>query len=73
MQAMVATRWGEPEELRLVELPDPQPGRGEVAIDVRAIGCNFFDILMVQGKYQLKPALPFAPGGEIAEIGRAHV
>jgi NADPH2:quinone reductase len=71
MQAMVATDWGEPRDLQLMELPDPQPGAGEVAIDVRAIGCNFFDILMVQGKYQLKPPRPFSPGAEIAGVVRA--
>jgi NADPH2:quinone reductase len=42
-----------------------------VAIDVRACACNFFDILMVQGKYQVRPPLPFAPGGEVAGIVRA--
>jgi len=71
MRAMVATRWGEPSDLQLQELPDPEPRSGEVAIDVRAIGCNFFDILMVQGKYQLRPPLPFSPGGEIAGVVRA--
>jgi len=71
MQAMVAQAWGEPRDLRLVELPDPVPGPGEVAIDVRAIGCNFFDILIVQGKYQVRPPLPFSPGGEIAGVVRA--
>jgi NADPH2:quinone reductase len=38
---------------------------------VRAIGCNFADILMTQGKYQLKPPLPFAPGSEVAGVVRA--
>src|SRR6266702_95721 len=71
MQAMVATQWGEPKDMQLTELPDPEPGPGEVAIDVRASGCNFFDILMVQGKYQLRPPLPFSPGGEIAGVVRA--
>ena len=71
MRAMVATHWGEPREMQLMELPDPEPGPGQVAIDVRAIGCNFFDILMVQGKYQERPPLPFAPGGEIAGVVRA--
>jgi NADPH2:quinone reductase len=47
------------------------PGRGEVAIEVKAIGCNFFDILIAQGKYQVRPPLPFSPGGEVAGIVRA--
>lgn len=68
MRAIVMRQWGEPRDLELQELPDPQPGPGQVAIEVRAIGCNFFDTLMVQGKYQVKPPLPFSPGGEIAGI-----
>src|SRR5437762_3823414 len=71
MRAMVASDWGEPRDMRLMELPDPQPAPGQVAIDVRAVGCNFFDILMVQGKYQVKPPLPFSPGAEIAGVVRA--
>jgi NADPH2:quinone reductase len=71
MRAMVATHWGEPKDMQLMDLPDPAPGSGEVAIDVRAIGCNFFDILMVQGKYQVRPPLPFSPGGEVAGVVRA--
>lgn len=70
MHAMIADEWGEPSDLRLVELPDPAPQEGEVSIDVRAIGCNFADILMVQGKYQVKPPFPFSPGGEIAGVVR---
>jgi len=68
---MVMTQWGEPEDLILQDLPDPQPGPEQVLIDVRAIGCNFFDTLMVQGKYQVKPPLPFSPGGEIAGTVRS--
>ena len=71
MRAMVATQWGEPSDLQLMELPDPEPGPRQVAIDVRASACNFFDILMVQGKYQVRPPLPFAPGGEVAGVVRA--
>ena len=62
MRAMVATQWGEPSDLQLTELPDPQPGPRQVAIDVRASACNFFDILMVQGKYQVRPPLPVLAG-----------
>jgi NADPH2:quinone reductase len=68
---MVVHAHGEPEGLRYAELSDPAPGPGEVLIEVRAIGCNFFDILMIQGRYQVKPPLPFVPGGEIAGVIRA--
>ena len=71
MRAMMASQWGEPADLELMEVPDPEPGPRQVAIDVRASACNFFDILMVQGKYQVRPPLPFAPGGEVAGIVRA--
>jgi NADPH2:quinone reductase len=43
--------------VQLTDLPDPVPGRGEVAIEIRALGCNFFDILMIQGRYQVRPPL----------------
>jgi NADPH2:quinone reductase len=71
MKAMVATRWGEPKELEYLDVADPQPGPGQVLIETRAIGCNFPDILMVQGKYQVKPPHPFSPGHEIGGVVRA--
>ncbi len=71
MKAIVATRWGEPSELEYADVPDPAPEPGQVVIDTRAIGCNFPDILMVQGKYQVKPPLPFSPGHEISGVVRA--
>ncbi|MFI5007859.1 MAG: NADPH:quinone oxidoreductase family protein [Solirubrobacterales bacterium] len=71
MKAMVATRWGEPSELEYLDVPDPEPGPGQVAVETRAAGCNFPDILMVQGKYQVKPPHPFSPGHEIAGVVRA--
>lgn len=71
MRAMMATQWCEPADLKLTELPDPTPGAGQVLIDVHAAGCNFADILMVQGKYQVRPPLPFAPGAEVAGVVRA--
>jgi NADPH:quinone reductase len=71
MHAMLVRDWCEPKEMRLVELADPEPGPGHVTIDVRAIGCNFFDILMAAGKYQVRPPLPFSPGGEVSGVVRA--
>jgi NADPH2:quinone reductase len=67
---MVVNHWGEPRDMKLADIPDPRPGPGQVAIDVRAIGCNFFDILMVQGKYQVRPDFPFSPGSEVAGFVR---
>jgi len=65
---MIATQWGEPSEMQYAEVADPTPGLDQVLIDVKAIGCNFPDILIVQGKYQMKPPLPFSPGHEVAGI-----
>ena len=57
---------GEPESMVWAEAPLPVPGPGEVRIRIRAAGLNFFDILQVQGKYQMKAGFPFTPGAEIA-------
>jgi NADPH:quinone reductase len=66
MRAMLMRALGEPDRLELTELPDPVPGQGQVAIEVEAIGCNFADILICRGGYQIKPELPFSPGAEVA-------
>jgi NADPH2:quinone reductase len=71
MRAMLAAEWCEPADMRLGDVPIPEPKAGQVAIDVRAIGCNFFDTLMVQGKYQVRPPLPFSPGGEVSGTVRS--
>jgi len=66
MKAVRATRWCDPGDLEYADVPTPTPGPDEVLIDVKAVGCNFPDILIVQGKYQKKPALPFSPGVEVS-------
>jgi NADPH2:quinone reductase len=68
MKAMLCTHYGPPEELELREVPEPKPGKGQVVVSVKSCGVNFPDVLLIQDKYQFKPALPFAPGGEIAGI-----
>jgi NADPH2:quinone reductase len=58
---------GEPADvLTWTEMPDPEPGPGQVLVRVHAVACNFPDILVCQGRYQEKPPLPFTPGLEIA-------
>ena len=52
--------------VRLAEVEVPDPGPGEVRVRLRACAVNFPDLLMIQGKYQFRPPLPFAPGGEAA-------
>jgi len=53
------------------ELPTPQPQAGEVLLEIKAASLNFPDILIVQNKYQMKPALPFVPGSEYAGVVQA--
>lgn len=67
-QAMLCTQWGGPDLLELSTLPMPTPAAGEVLIQVKAAGVNFPDVLIIQNKYQFKPALPFAPGSEFAGV-----
>ncbi|HEX4339699.1 MAG TPA: NADPH:quinone oxidoreductase family protein [Polyangiaceae bacterium] len=71
MRAVVVDRFMKPSELTVSEAPEPVLGDDQVLIDVHAAGCNFFDTLIVQGKYQEKPAFPFSPGGELAGVVRA--
>src|SRR5471032_1592360 len=71
MKALVCREWGLPDTLTVQELPDPQAGPGQVVIDVKAAGVNFPDVLIIQGKYQFKPALPFIPGSEVAGVVRS--
>ena len=68
MRAITVEHWMEPSELRVSEIPEPKAGPGALQVEVRAAGCNFFDTLMVRGKYQVKPAFPFTPGGEISGV-----
>src|SRR5436305_7339987 len=71
MRAIVVDRWMEPADLRVREAPEPALAPGTLAVEVRAAGCNFFDLLMVRGQYQVKPPFPFVPGAELAGVVRA--
>ena len=68
MKAWRVHAWGEPETMRLEEIADPAPGLGQAKIRNHAAALNFFDILQVQGKYQIKPPFPFTPGAEVAGV-----
>jgi NADPH2:quinone reductase len=71
MRAIVVDHWMDPSELTVRDAPDPKLTPRGVLIEVHAAGCNFFDTLIVQGRYQVKPAFPFTPGGELAGVVRA--
>jgi len=60
-----------PEALVWRELPTPSPAAGEVLVAIKAASLNFPDLLIVQGKYQIKPPLPFVPGAEFAGVVEA--
>lgn len=64
MRALVCKEYGPVDLLELTDLPDPIPGPGEVVIDVSVAAMNFPDILIIEGKYQLRPEPPFSPGHE---------
>ena len=66
MKALLCTRAGTPDDLIVAELPDPVPEPGEAVVRVRATALNFFDLLIIAGKYQYKPEFPFSPGAEFA-------
>jgi NADPH2:quinone reductase len=68
MKAVLAKAFGGPETLVLEDLPEPRPGPGEVVVEVRAAALNFFDTLIIQGRYQYKPDFPFSPGAEASGI-----
>jgi NADPH2:quinone reductase len=68
MKAWRVHAWGEPESMVLDEVEAPAAGPGEVRIRNHAAALNFFDILQVQGKYQIKPPFPFIPGAEVAGL-----
>ena len=56
------------DQMEFAEIPAPEPKPGEIRIKNRAAALNFFDILLIQGKYQSKPPRPFTPGSEIAGV-----
>src|SRR5271165_5129362 len=68
MRAIQMTEFGGPEVLRLVELPQPQPGPGEVLIRVTRAGLNFADTHTRTDSYVQKATLPLIPGGEVAGV-----
>ncbi len=68
MKAVLCHAYGPTEDLRIEDVPVPEVGPGQVKVEVKASGLNFPDVLMVEGKYQNLPDLPFSPGGEFSGV-----
>ena len=71
MRAVLSKAVGGPETLVVEEVLDPTPMKGEVVIEVKAVGVNFPDTLIIEDRYQFKPQRPFSPGGEVAGVVEA--
>ena len=71
MHAWICDRLDGPEALRWQPLELPPPAAGEVRVAIHAASLNFPDLLIVQGKYQMRPPLPFVPGAEFAGVVQA--
>jgi len=68
VKAILCTRYGSPDDLVLADIAEPVAAAGEVVVKVAAVGLNFFDTLIIAGKYQRKPPFPFSPGGEFTGV-----
>ena len=68
MRAILCTHFGPPSELELADVPPPRAAAGEAVVLVKAAALNFFDTLIIAGKYQHKPPFPFSPGAEFAGV-----
>ena len=66
MRAILCKELGPADKLVIDDIPSPEAGKGQVKVKVKAAGLNFPDTLIIEGKYQIKPELPFSPGGEMA-------
>ncbi|MFH5924375.1 NADPH:quinone oxidoreductase family protein [Roseomonas xinghualingensis] len=68
MKAVLCREYGPPSALSVEHVADPVPGPGQILLRVEACGVNFPDTLIIQGKYQQKPPMPFVPGGEVCGV-----
>jgi len=68
MKALVVKEFGPLDSMTLEDVASPQPGEDEALVDIKAASVNFPDLLVIQGKYQVLPPLPFSPGKECAGV-----
>lgn len=70
-RAIISKEFGPPEVYQIEEFDPPAPGKGEIRVEIKAIGISYVDVLTAAGKYQVTPPLPFIPGSECAGIVEA--
>src|SRR5580704_12603166 len=68
MKAVLCSRFGGPDDLEIKDIPPPVAAPGEAVVAVQAAALNFFDTLLIAGKYQHKPPFPFSPASEFAGV-----
>ncbi len=68
MKAVLCTHFGSPGELEFADIAEPQAGSGQAVVRVKAAALNFFDTLIIAGKYQHKPPFPFSPAAEFSGV-----
>ena len=68
MKAILCSQYCQPDDLVLADVPDPVAEPGQAVIAIKSAALNFFDLLMIQGKYQIKPPFPFSPAAEVAGV-----
>src|SRR5262249_54068794 len=68
MKAILCTHYGGPDELELADIPAPTAGPNEAVVRIKAAALNFFDTLIIAGKYQYKLPFPFSPASEFAGV-----
>src|ERR1700731_3090177 len=68
MKAILCSQYCGPDDLVLADVPDPVAEAGQAVIAIKSAALNFFDLLMIQGKYQIKPPFPFSPAAEVAGV-----
>lgn len=68
MRALQVEAFGDPKALRVSDIPERAPGKGEIKLRMGGVGIGYFDGLLVKGEYQIKPPLPFIPGSSIAGV-----
>ncbi len=68
MRALQVEAFSDPSALKVSDIPERAPGKGEVMLAMAGVGIGYFDGLLVKGEYQIKPPLPFVPGSAIAGV-----